>query len=86
MDAHKPLRRGHRVRVREGVDKYGGLFGEVIHGEPVTGDAAYASRRPLARGPAGRLALVVSLEDPGPGLEPVILCYEDQLVAVPPAE
>ena len=85
MEARGPLRRGQRVRVREGVDRYGGMFGTIIHREPATGDAAYASRRPLTGSPAGGLVLVVSLEDPGPGLEPVILCYEEQLVAVLPA-
>ena len=86
MDAHEPLRTGQRVRVREDVERYGGLFGEIIHREPATGDVTYMPRRPRPGRPNGRLVLVVGLENPSPGLEPVILCYEEQLLAVPPAE
>jgi hypothetical protein len=85
MDAHESFQAGQRVRVREDVEKYGGLFGEIIHRTAVTEDVTYEPRRPRSGRPAARLALVVSLEDPAPGLEPVILCYEEQVAAAPPA-
>ena len=79
----QPLEPGQKVQIEPGVEKYGGLFGEIIHREWVTGDVTY-NRRPLSKPPGGRLALVVSLDAPGPGLEPVILCYEEQLRPAPP--
>lgn len=78
-------RLGQRVQIRRDVERYGGLFGEIIHREWVTGEVRYRRRHPLSRPDPGRLALVVNLEDPPAGLEPVILCYEDQLRAAPGA-
>ena len=75
---------GRRVRLREDVEKYGGLLGEIIHREWVTENVTYSRRHPLSPRPGGRLALVVSLEHAPPGLEPVILCYEEHLLAAPP--
>jgi len=78
---------GQRVQLKADIQKYGGLFGEIIHREWVTGDKVYRRERPEARtGPStglragqGRLALVIQLEDPPPDLEPVILCYEEHV-------
>ena len=72
---------GQRVQLRESEEKYGGLFGHVIHREWVGDKAAYRREHPEARPGQGRLALVVQLEDPPPGMEPVILCYEEQVFA-----
>ena len=70
---------GQRVRVREGVERYGGLFGRIIHRQWVTGSVVYHREEPEAGVGRGQLALVVELEDPPPGLEPVILCYEEHV-------
>ena len=72
---------GQRVQLRESEEKYGGLFGHIIHRDWVTGNVVYRREHPEARPGQGRLALVVQLEDPLPGMEPVILCYEEQVSA-----
>lgn len=74
---------GQRVRIREGVEKYGGLSGQIIHRQWVTGSVAYHREGPTVRGGQGQLALVVALEDPPPDLEPVILCYEEHISRIP---
>ena len=63
----------------EDVEKYGGLFGQIIHLQWVTGSAVYHREGPEARVGQGQVALVVELEDPPPGLESVILCYEGHI-------
>ena len=82
------LQLGQRVYVREDVETYGGLAGRVIHQGQVADGAAYRREHPAMRSSQGRLALVVELvvelEDPPPGLEPVILCYEDQVSSTAP--
>ncbi len=70
---------GQRVRIREGVEKYGGLCGQIIHRQWVTGSGVYHREGPGVRAGQGQLALVIALEDPPPGLEPVILCYEEHI-------
>ena len=75
----RQLSLGQRVRLRDAVEKYGGLFGEIIHREWVTGVTVYRREHPEAGVGQGILALVVQLEGPPPGLEPVILCYEEQV-------
>ena len=74
---------GQRVRIREGVEKYGGLCGRVIHRQWVTGSVVYHRESPEAKVGQGQIALVVELEDPSPGLEPVILCYEEHVARIP---
>ena len=70
---------GQRVRLKDDVPKCGGLSGEVIHLEWVTEEAAYRREHPYARRTPGRPALVVQLDNPPPNLEPVIMCYEEQV-------
>ena len=70
------------MQLREGVEKYGGLFGKIIHREWATGSTVYRREHPVATAGRGRLALVVQLENPPLGLEPVILCYEEQVSQV----
>ena len=77
MDEGLPV--GQRVLVRKGVEKYGGLPGRVIHREWVTGERVYQRVHRHAKTGQGRLAVVVELEDPPSGFEPVILCYEEHL-------
>ena len=76
---------GQRVRLRGDVEKYRGLFGRIIHREWVTGGAVYHREHPEVRAGRGRLALVVELEDPPPGFEPVVMCYEEQVSQAPAA-
>ena len=71
---------GQKVRIREGVAKYGGLAGEIIHREWIKEDQVYRRENPEGRAGEGRLALVVRLENPTPGLEPVILCYSEDVL------
>jgi len=70
---------GRRVLLTEGLGKYAGLRGEIIHREWTAGPSVY--RRESTQGKPGleRLALVVQLEGPPAGLEPLIHCYADQV-------
>ena len=72
-----------RVRIRESVEKYGGLYGQIIHRQWVTGSVVYHREGPTVSTGQGQLALVVALEDPPPDLEPVILCYEEHISLIP---
>ena len=74
---------GQRVRIKEDVEKYGGLCGQIIHLQWVTGSVAYHRENPRVRPEQGQLALVVALENPPPDLEPVILCYEEHISPIP---
>ena len=73
---------GQNVRIREGVEKYRGLFGRIIHRQRVTGSAAYHREPTHSKLVQGRLAVVVQLKDPPAGVEPVILCYEEQVTLI----
>ena len=70
------------MRIREDAERYGGLLGEIIHRERISGSPVYRREHPDIKAGEGRLALVVELVDPPPGFEPVILCYEDQISQV----
>ena len=69
---------GQQVRISESVEKYGGLIGEIIYVEAAAGKGAFRREFPNSDEATARDAFVVLLENPSPGLEPVILCYEDQ--------
>ena len=79
MGGAMPLSVGQRVRVREDAEKYGGLIGVIIRREWVTEHKGHRREHPEARQVDGRLAVIVQLEDPPAGFEPVILCYEEQV-------
>ena len=70
---------GRRVLLRQGLGKYAGLHGEIIHREWIAGPSVYRRESPMGRPGLGRLALVVQLEGPPVGLEPLIHCYADQV-------
>ena len=55
------------------------MFGRIIHRQWVTGSVVYHREGPEAGVGQGQLAVVGELEDPPPGLEPVILCYEEHI-------
>ncbi len=74
---------GQRVRISEGAEKYGGLCGVIIHREWITEQNEHRREHPEARRAEGRLAVIVELESPPAGFEPVILCYEEQVVPAP---
>ena len=78
----KRLALGQRVQIRPGVEKYGGLFGEIIHRQRVAAGTVYHREHLRTRADQGQLALVVQLENPSPDLEPVILCYEEHISEV----
>ena len=77
------LQLGQRVQMKPDIEKYGGLFGEIIHREWIEADTVFRRENPEGRPGQGRLSLVVQLEDPSPDLEPIILCYEDQVSLAP---
>ena len=73
---------GRQVPISESVEKYGGFFGEIVYREWYSDTPAYRREHPDLRARQGRLMLVVELENSPPGLEPVILCYQEQVSPV----